>query len=87
PWALAGGQEPDPTAMIFFVGTPQEKKVGTYRSKVKKGDRCRLLSAGGGGYGDPRDRDPHLVREDLIDGYVTEHAAKTIYQQTIVLER
>lgn len=81
PWALAGGQEPEPTAMIFFVGTPSEKRVGTYRAKVKKGDKCRLLSAGGGGFGDPKDRDPNSVSEDVIDGYVSEYAARTIYQK------
>lgn len=67
--------------MIFFVGTPSEKRVGTYRAKVKKGDKCRLLSAGGGGFGDPKDRDPNSVSEDVIDGYVSEYAARTIYQK------
>jgi hypothetical protein len=33
----------------------------------------------GGGYGDPIERDPELVRKDLENGIVTPKAAKQIY--------
>ncbi len=35
------------------------------------GDRMAFYSAGGGGYGDPFDRDPHDVAEDVLNGYVS----------------
>jgi N-methylhydantoinase B len=38
-----------------------------------------LLTAGGGGYGVPYERDPELVRQDVIAGYVTVDAARQDY--------
>jgi N-methylhydantoinase B len=38
-----------------------------------------LENAGGGGYGDPLERDPNLVLEDVLDGYVSLKAAEEIY--------
>lgn len=36
---------------------------------LKAGDRVRVETPGGGGYGDPRERDPALVRRDVELGY------------------
>ena len=38
-----------------------------------------LVTAGGGGYGDPEERDLELVREDLRNNLISEIAAKEIY--------
>ena len=43
-----------------------------------KGDRFRAILAGGGGYGDPFERDPELVRTDVSEekltiGYARKH--------------
>jgi N-methylhydantoinase B len=38
--------------------------------------------AGGGGWGDPRERDPEAVRDDVLDGKVTPEAAKELYGWT-----
>jgi N-methylhydantoinase B len=37
------------------------------------------LSSGGGGFGDPFDRDPERVRHDTREGYVTLEKARDIY--------
>ena len=43
---------------------------------MRKGDLFCHLMAGGGGYGDPLERDPALVLEDVVEGKVTRaHAA------------
>ena len=68
PWSLQGGGQPVPTRTILFPGTPQERKVGTARTSVVAGDRVTILTAGGGGYGDPATRDSNAVREDQRDG-------------------
>ena len=39
----------------------------------------RILSPGGGGYGDPLDRDPAAVAKDVADGLVTAAAAREDY--------
>jgi N-methylhydantoinase B len=46
---------------------------------VNAGDRFERPSAGGGGLGDPLERDPALVLEDVIDGYVTVDGAERDY--------
>jgi len=79
PWALGGGAEPEPNQVVLFPGTPREERVSTRRTAVAVGDRVTVLTAGGGGHGDPRDRDPAAVREDVADGYVSAAAARTTY--------
>jgi N-methylhydantoinase B len=45
--------------------------------RIKKGQRLRIESPGGGGYGPPEERDPAAVRRDVALGYETaEHAAR-----------
>lgn len=82
PWAMEGGERPDANSVILFPGTGQERKVGTYRTAVKAGDRVRVLSAGGAGYGPVAERDPDAVLEDVRDGYVSAEAARGIYGVT-----
>ena len=36
-------------------------------------------AAGGGGYGDPLERDPELVENDVADGYVSLESARADY--------
>ncbi|MQA03322.1 MAG: hydantoinase B/oxoprolinase family protein [Streptosporangiales bacterium] len=79
PWALAGGAEPEPSQVLAFPGTEREQRVGTKRLTVRPGDRISLLTAGGGGHGDPRTRDPDLVRADVAEGYVSAAAARNDY--------
>ena len=44
------------------------------------GDRIQLITPGGGGYGDPRERDPERLKEDLREGYVSEAEADRLYR-------
>ena len=41
--------------------------------------RVRLAPPGGGGYGDPRERDPDRVLADVVEGYVSVEAARREY--------
>jgi N-methylhydantoinase B len=79
PWALAGGQEPEPNALVAYPDTDREWHVSTKRVQVQPGDRFRVVTAGGGGHGDPRDRDPQAVRDDVLDGFVSPNAARDLY--------
>lgn len=47
--------------------------------KIAKGDRVRLETPGGGGWGDPMLRDPALVARDVRLGYVTAEKATSLY--------
>src|SRR5262249_59185537 len=46
---------------------------------LRAGDVVRIESAGGGGFGDPRERDPELVLRDVRDGLVGGEAAERSY--------
>jgi len=46
---------------------------------IPKGRRLVLKLAGGGGMGDPRQRDRALVARDVADGLVTEEEARALY--------
>ena len=46
---------------------------------LEAGDQILLRMPGGGGYGDPLDRDPHLVAEDLRDELIGREAAEAVY--------
>ena len=46
---------------------------------MKKGDLFRHEVAGAGGWGDPLERDPALVRKDVLNEFVSERAAREDY--------
>jgi N-methylhydantoinase B len=46
---------------------------------VTQGDAIIISAGGGGGFGDPLDRDPELVRWDVIRQYVSSEKARDIY--------
>jgi N-methylhydantoinase B len=48
-------------------------------AKLKKGERIRLETPGGGGYGPPSERKPERIAEDLRLGYVTEEGIARDY--------
>ena len=80
PWPLAGGREGSPNyAEVIRAGGDVERHAVVTALTVNAGDVIRLHTANGGGYGDPRRRDPELVRDDLRNGYVSEETARTVY--------
>jgi len=48
-------------------------------TRMKPGDVIIMDAAGGGGYGDPLERDPEMVQDDVIQGYVSMEKAKEDY--------
>jgi N-methylhydantoinase B len=49
------------------------------RYDMTAGEGFFLDKAGGGGYGDPKKRDPEAIRRDIAEGYVTPEGAKKDY--------
>lgn len=49
---------------------------------LKAGDRVQVNTPGGGGYGDPADRDPALVKRDVEMGYYSAEEAKEKFGRT-----
>jgi len=48
-------------------------------TRMKPGDVIIMDAAGGGGYGDPLERDPEMVQDDVIQGYVSLEKARQDY--------
>jgi N-methylhydantoinase A/oxoprolinase/acetone carboxylase beta subunit/N-methylhydantoinase B/oxoprolinase/acetone carboxylase alpha subunit/prolyl-tRNA editing enzyme YbaK/EbsC (Cys-tRNA(Pro) deacylase) len=53
---------------------------------LRQGDVVRIESAGGGGFGDPRERDPELVLADVGAGLVTREEAERAYGVALTAE-
>lgn len=69
-------------------GTVTQSPSGTtLRTKgfqvIPDGERLLLLLPGGGGMGDPAERDPALVARDVRDGLVSTEAARRVYKVAI----
>jgi N-methylhydantoinase B len=55
---------------------------GKGQQTIPPGERLRLELPGGGGLGDPRERDPEKVRADVRNGLVSAEAAEKVYGVT-----
>jgi N-methylhydantoinase B len=75
PEGLFGGK-PGAKAQ-FLVNDEPGNPYGLTR--LTPGDHVLMDAAGGGGYGDPLDREPELVGQDVADGYVSLESAKKDY--------
>ncbi len=55
--------------------------------ELKDGDMLYIRFMGGGGYGDPIDRDPDLVLEDVLKDLVSPECAKSIYGVIVEVDK
>ena len=55
-------------------GSPHVSELAT-----AKDDVIRVFTGSGGGYGNPRDRDPELVRADVRNGLLSPERARDVY--------
>ncbi|MFG6157910.1 hydantoinase B/oxoprolinase family protein [Halomonas sp. 1390] len=80
-WGVNGGLPSVPHGVWINKGTPDEKYLGATFSNVtvRSGDTFTRPSAGGGGFGDPLEREAEAVLEDVIDGYVSVERAECDY--------
>ncbi|BAU26656.1 N-methylhydantoinase B [Aneurinibacillus soli] len=80
-WGIQGGLPSMPHGAWLNPETDNERFLGTIFSNVelKQGDSFDRPAAGGGGLGDPLERSPQLVLEDVIDEYVSIERARRDY--------
>jgi N-methylhydantoinase B len=78
-YGLFGGQ---PGTLAETVLNPDREALRMGSKDVRtlhRGDVVSFRLNGGGGYGDPREREPQAVADDVADGYVTPATARTVY--------
>ncbi len=72
--------------MVINPGTEAERRMGSSDTVVlQPGDVLEVRSAGGGGRGNPLEREPWRVAQDVARGFVSEEAARRDYG--VVLHR
>lgn len=80
PFGIFGGRPGATLKAIFNRGRPDERAIAKiHELHLAKGDTLTLLMPGGGGYGDPFEREAELVLADVLDGFVGEQAASDDY--------
>jgi N-methylhydantoinase B len=86
PWALQGGKEAESSALIAWPGTPRERALSTERFDLEPGESFHHFAGGGGGYGDPLEREPDRVVDDVLDGYISVEAAARDYGIVVAVD-
>jgi len=79
PEGLFGGK-PGAKAQFLVNGVPGNPYGLT---QLKPGDVVTIATAGGGGYGNPLERDPEMVEADVMEGYVSLEKANEDYRVII----
>jgi N-methylhydantoinase B len=80
PWGMEGGRPGLPARVVVNLGRANERELGKLDIfHAQPGDVVTIMTPGGGGYGDPLLRDPALVLEDCLDGYIGAQSARDEY--------
>ncbi|OGQ74438.1 MAG: hypothetical protein A3G40_04905 [Deltaproteobacteria bacterium RIFCSPLOWO2_12_FULL_57_22] len=80
PWGLLGGDEGMTNLTLIRRDGKEEKLPGKFSHLLARpGETVTFLTAGGGGYGDPSERNSTAVRRDLALGYVSKEHAEQDY--------
>jgi N-methylhydantoinase B len=80
PWGVDGGRAGGNGRAILHPGTAAERVIGKINIlKLQAGDVLRIQSPGGGGYGEPLERELSAVLRDLRNGLVSPQAARDLY--------
>ena len=80
PFGLSGGK-PGLAAKIWTEAPNGDKGIAAGKGgfDVPNGGKIHLRVPGSGGFGDPSERDINAIKEDVLDGYISEEAAETHY--------
>ncbi len=89
PWGLAGGHDGAGNEVWLKLDGREVTDLPNAKvlvQRLKAGDTFTLASGGGGGFGDPAERDPAAVASDVAEGYVTAEEARTIYRVALTAD-
>ncbi len=78
PWGVNGGEPGKRARKILEKSDGTSRIIGNKVEEVHvdEDDQLHFITWGGGGWGDPLDRDPALVGKEIVQGLVTAEGAK-----------
>lgn len=78
PWGVNGGEPGKRARKVLEKADGTAQIIGNKVEDVhvEEGDQLHFITWGGGGWGDPLDRDPALVGKEITQGLVTVEGAK-----------
>ncbi|MFG1876126.1 hydantoinase B/oxoprolinase family protein [Sphaerisporangium sp. NPDC049003] len=79
PWPIGDGRPGENNHIVLNPGTDREVTQGGSYNRLAAGDVLVNNTGGGGGYGDPFEREPERVAKDVRNGFVTAAAAARDY--------
>jgi len=79
PYGIFGGKPGRLARTVINPGTSETTVHGKQSREFAHGDVISFQQSGAGGYGDPLERDPALVLDDVLDDYVSIAAAREEY--------
>ncbi|MCO5157154.1 MAG: hydantoinase B/oxoprolinase family protein [Aquamicrobium sp.] len=85
PWGFQGGADGSPAKVELARASGGVEDLPSkipYR-QLSRGDRIIAYGPCGGGYGNPRERSPQAVLEDVLDGLIDAEAARSDYAVAI----
>ncbi len=83
PFGVAGGMPGAPSMNLFDTTEAWEELPTKFVRPILRGQAMRHVTAGAGGYGDPFERDPASVLDDVWNGKVTPQGAEQYYRVAI----
>jgi N-methylhydantoinase B len=75
-WGLDGGL---PGGLAHIELGEGVRPLSGRNGVLEAGQMAAAVTSGGGGFGDPKERDRSLVRRDLLEGRISEKTAREIY--------
>ena len=88
PWGLYGGHRASPSRCFVAAPDGEHRRLPSKVTTTVPGDNVIVTQTpGGGGFGDPAQRDPQAVLADVVSGLVSAHRAREIYRVAVDAER
>ena len=86
PWGFQGGADGSPAKVELARANGEIENLPSkipYRH-LARGDRLIAYGPCGGGYGNPRERSPQAVLDDVLDGLIDADVARSDYGVAVI---